>query len=89
MAPRQIKMPVKDDSEKETELNEVVSQRKRPERGRFLLQVDRQTKGSYQTSEAAHSAALAIKTAHPIVQVAVYDGVDNSHTMVEVPTAAS
>ena len=45
MATRQIKMPVKDGSEQEVE--EVLSQRKRPERGRFLLQVDRQTKGSY------------------------------------------
>ena len=41
----QIKMPAKDDSEKQVE--EVFSQRKRPERGRYLLQVDRQTKGSY------------------------------------------
>jgi hypothetical protein len=47
MATRQIKMPVKDNSEQEVE--EVFSQRKRPERGRYLLQVDRQTKGSYTT----------------------------------------
>jgi hypothetical protein len=33
MAMRQIKMPVKDGSEQEVE--EVLSQRKRPERGRF------------------------------------------------------
>lgn len=81
MATRQIKMPVKDDSEKEVE--EVVSQRKRPETGRYLLQVDRQTKGSYKTSESAQSAALQIKTAYPIVQVSVYDSVDNTHTLVE------
>ena len=87
MAPRQIKLPVKDDSEKEME--EVFSQRKRPESGRYLLQVDRQTKGSYKTSEAAQSAALVIKTAHPIVQVSVYDSVDNTNTLVEAPTAAS
>jgi len=89
MATRQIKMPVKDDSDKEKEVDDVFSQRKRPERGRYLLQVDRQTKGSYTTSEAAQSAALVIKTAHPIVQVSVYDSVDNSNTMVEVPAAAS
>jgi hypothetical protein len=87
MAPRQIKMPVKDDSEKEVE--EVFSQRKRPESGRYLLQVDRQTKGSYKTSEAAHAAALEIKTAHPIVQTSVYDSVDNTHTIIERPAAAS
>ena len=30
------------------EAPEVVSQRAKPERGRYLLQVDRQTKGSFQ-----------------------------------------
>jgi len=89
MAPRQIKMPVKNDPEKDNEADEVFSQRKRPERGRYLLQVDRQTKGSYTTSEAAQSAALVIKTAHPIVQVSVYDSVDNSNTLVEAPATAS
>ena len=87
MASRQIKMPVKDDSDKE--VAEVFSQSKRPERGRYLLQVDRQTKGSYTTAEAAQSVALGIKTAYPIVQVSVYDAVDNTSTMVEVPAAAS
>ena len=67
MATRQIKMPVKDNSEQEVE--EVFSQRKRPERGRYLLQVDRQTKGSYTTSETAQAAALVIKKNYPIVQV--------------------
>jgi hypothetical protein len=87
MASRQIKMPAKDDSEKE--VDEVLSQRVRPERGRYLLQVDRQTKGSYTTLEAAQSAALAIKTGYPIVQVSVYDSVEYTHTMVEVPAASS
>ncbi len=87
MATRQIKMPVKDDSEKEPE--EVFSQRKRPERGRYLLQVDRQTKGSYTTSEAAQEVALVIKKKYPIVQVSVYDSVDNSNTLVEAPAASS
>ena len=87
MAPRQMNMPVKDNSEQEPE--EVLSQRKRPERGRFLLQVDRQTKGSYTTSEAAQAAALVIKKKYPIVQVSVYDSVDNSNTLVEVAAADS
>jgi hypothetical protein len=81
MATRQIKMPVKDSSEPEVE--EVFSQRKRPERGRFLLQVDKQTKGSYATAEAAQAAALVIKKSFPIVHVSVYDSVDNSSTLVE------
>jgi hypothetical protein len=85
MASRQIKMPVKDESEKD--VDDVFSQRKRPERGRYLLQVDRQTKGSYTTPEAAQSAALAIKTAYPIVQVSIYDSVDNTSTLVEAAAA--
>lgn len=88
MAARQMKMPVKNDSAKEPEADEPFSQRKRPERGRYLLQVDRQTKGSYTTSEAAQSAALAIKKGYPVVQVSVYDSVDNSNTIVEVPAAS-
>jgi hypothetical protein len=87
MAPRQMKMPVKDNSDKEAE--EVFSQRKRPESGRYLLQVDRQTKGSYKTAQAAQSAGLEIKTGYPIVQVSIYDSVDNSHTLVKLPATSS
>ena len=87
MASRQIKMPAKDESEKE--VVEVFSQRKRPEAGRYWLQVDRQTKGSYTTSEAAQSAALVIKTGYPIVQVSVYDTVEYTDTMVEIPATAT
>ena len=79
MAPRQIKMPPKDNSE--TEAEEVFSQRKRPEAGRYFLQVDRQTKASYKTSEAAHSAALEIKTRCPVVKVTIYDSMEGSHTL--------
>jgi len=87
MATRQMKMPVKENSEQEPE--EMLSQSKRPERGRFLLQVDRQTKGSYATSEAAQAAALIIKKKYPIVKVSVYDSVDNSSMLVEAPAASS
>ena len=38
MAPRQMKMPTKKDFDNDHE--EVFSQRKRPESGRYLLQVD-------------------------------------------------
>ncbi len=84
MAPRQIKMPEKTESEPE----EFFSQRKRPESGRFLLQVDRQTKGSYPTAEAAQSAGLAIKKDHPIVQVTVYDSVECAGTTVTLPASS-
>ena len=82
MASRQIKMPPKNESG--TEVEEVVTQRKRPERGRYLLRVDRQTKNSYTTSEAAQSAGLAIKTGYPVVQVSVYDSVQNTDTTLDV-----
>jgi hypothetical protein len=87
VAPRQIKMPVKNKPDEEAE--EEFSQRKRPEIGRYLLQVDRQTKGSYKTSEAAQSAAIEIKTEYPVVQVSIYDSVDNSHRLIELPGASS
>jgi hypothetical protein len=61
------------------------SQRKRPERGRFLLQIDRQTKASYDTEESAVAAGLAIKTRHPVVQVSVYDTVQTTNTLVTLP----
>jgi formylglycine-generating enzyme required for sulfatase activity len=87
MASRQMKMPVKDDAKKSPEADDLFSQRKRPELGRYLLQVDRQTKGSYTTSNAAQAAALVIKTGHPVVQVSVYDAVENINTIVEAPAA--
>jgi hypothetical protein len=81
MAPRVIKL------REPTELpgEEVsLSQNKRAELGRFLLQVDRQTKSSYQTMEAAEAAGKAIKKSHPILQVAVYDSVESQNKLIEV-----
>ncbi len=66
---------------------EAVSQGKRPNQGRFLLQVDRQTKGSYTSLEAAEEAGLKIKTAFPIVKVAVYDSIDFVNKSVDLPAA--
>jgi hypothetical protein len=65
----------------------LLGQSKRPETGQFWLQVDRQTKASYVTYEAAEQAGLAIKQGHPIVQVAVYDSVGGANTLLEVPKA--
>jgi hypothetical protein len=87
MTSRPIKMAAKDDAEELPEADDVFSQAKRPELGRYLLQVDRQTKGCYTTSNAARSAALAIKAGHPVVQVSVYDAVDHTYTNVEAPPA--
>jgi hypothetical protein len=83
MARRTMKLREQEDPAQEAE-QEVISQRKRPEVGRFLLQVDRQTKASYVTGEAAEEAGRIIKEGHPLVQVAVYDTVESVHKIVEL-----
>jgi hypothetical protein len=71
VAPRQIKKLVKQGSDKAAD--EIVPQHKQPESGRYLIQVDKQTKASYDTAEAAQSAALEIKKGYPIVKVSIFD----------------
>jgi hypothetical protein len=66
---------------------EQLSQRRRPEAGQFLLQVDRQTKGSYTTFEAAEAAGLVIKQKFPVVRVAIYDSVTCVNKIIELPQA--
>jgi len=68
---------------------DLVTQRKRPDGGRFRLEVDRQTKESFTTYEAAEAAGLAIKKDYPILQVAVYDGVDGVNRIIELPKHAN
>ena len=76
-----ISMP----SAPEETVPERVTQRKQADSGRFRLQVDRQTKGSYATYEAAEAAGRGIKKHYPIVKVAVYDGVENVNKIIELP----
>ena len=64
---------------------ELFSQRRKPEIGQFRLQVDRQTKATFPTYEAAEEAGKEIKKGHPVVQVAVYDTVECSNWIVELP----
>lgn len=59
----------------------VVDQRRQPDQ-RYRLQVDRQTKRSFASIEPAAEAGLAIKRAHPIVQVSIYDAVDCVNQMI-------
>ena len=79
-------MPVKKDAEKDAE--DVSSQRKQPEIGRYARgrQAD---KGLLQNIGSAQSAALAIKTRYPVVKVSIYDSVNNSRILVELPGAAA
>jgi hypothetical protein len=88
MAARQMKMPEKKTETVEAEPFEHFSQRKRPEVGRFLLQVDRQTKGSYPTEEIAKEAALTIKNSYPLLHVTVYDTVEYATSIVGAVTTS-
>lgn len=74
-------------SDSEAPAQELFSQRKRPDIKQFRLQVDRQTKSSFDSIEDAESAGLAIKTAHPVVQVSIYDVVAGENRVIELPTA--
>ena len=73
------------------EVDETVptapSQLARPETGPYRLQVDRQTKASYLTEEAAEAAGLAIKRGHPIVRVSIYNSAEGLNKIIELPTA--
>lgn len=60
---------------------EPASQRTRAE-ARYRVQVDRQTKRSFDTMEAAEEVGAAIKLAHRIVQVSIYDAVDCLNTLI-------
>lgn len=70
--------------DQEEPAQEHFGQRQRPETGRFRLQVDRQTKGSYATFDDAEGAGLAIKKGYPIVQVSVYDATDAVNKIIEL-----
>jgi hypothetical protein len=62
----------------------VPAPREQPE-NQFRLQVDRQTKASYATYEAAEAAGLVVKQNHPIVHVAVYDAKAGVNKVIELP----
>ena len=66
---------------------EAPNQRAPREIGQYRLQVDRQTKATYPTREAAEAAGLLIKKGHPIVQVSIYDTVAGVNKIIELPTA--
>jgi hypothetical protein len=83
MAPRVVKLR---ESEKpaSSQMVQEASSQKRPEIDRFLLQVDRQTKRSYATAEAAEKAGIAIKKGHPALRVSVYDRVQTATKIIEL-----
>jgi len=85
MAPRQTTKLLTTRPDAEEPAPEPATQRKRPENGPYRLQVDRQTKESYTTAEAAEAAGMAIKKVYPIVQVAVYDTIKSVNKIIELP----
>jgi hypothetical protein len=66
------------------EPTEIHTQSKKRIPERFHLQVDRQTKKSYSTAEAAMDAAMLLKKNYPLLQVVVYDSVEVSRTVTEL-----
>jgi hypothetical protein len=66
-------------------LPEKRAQQRTTEPGRFWLQIDRQTKSSYDTAEAAAAAGILIKKQFSMVQVAVYDRKEGSNQILELP----
>jgi hypothetical protein len=80
---------VKGPDHQEESALEVFSQRRKPDVGQFRLQVDRQTKASFLTYEDAEEAGIEIKKAHPIVRVSVYDAVECTNRIIELPKDAS
>jgi len=72
----------------EPESKDRLSQSKRPESGRYLLQVDRQTKGSYATAASAEAAGMTIKVGYPQVHVSVYDSAEGQNTLIELPAGS-
>jgi hypothetical protein len=63
----------------------VPSQHREDDTKQFRLQVDRQTKSSYTSYEAAEQAGLQIKKSHPIVSVTVYDSVGGVNKSIDLP----
>lgn len=55
---------------------------KKPQLHRYWLQVDRQTKSSYETLQEAETAGRAIKAAHSNLQVSIYDAEKSQQTLV-------
>jgi hypothetical protein len=73
--------------EAEEPAQEQFSQRQKPDIGQFRLQVDRQTKASFETFDAAEAVGMVIKKGHPVVQVSIYDAVECVNRVLELPKA--
>src|ERR1051326_7799902 len=79
---RELKMPAKNAANRE-KAEEDGPKQSLPETGRYLLQIDRQSKRSFKTSEAAQTAAREIKSRLPALQVSIYDTATESRAVVD------
>ncbi len=82
MSQRPFRMLAKNAAKREQAEEERPKQNQQ-EPERYLLQIDRQTKRSFKTPEAARSAALEIKARFPALQVSIYDSVSSSRSIVD------
>jgi hypothetical protein len=51
----------------------------------FALMVDGKAKSHFDNAKAATEAGLTLKRAFPVVQVVVYDAVEKTRTLIELP----
>jgi len=77
-----FKMPAKSAVKSEKAEDEQPKQ-SRSQNERYLLQIDRPSKRSFKTPEAARLAAMEIKSRFPTLQVSIYDTVSRSRTVVD------
>ena len=81
MAQRRFGTPAKNIAKSE-QAKEEPSQQYHPDTGPYLLQIDGQIKRSFKTFEAAHSAALELKTRFPVLHASIYDPARDLRTVV-------
>jgi hypothetical protein len=79
----EIKVNKKSDTDDDS--RETPTQHAPKEAGPFRLQVDRQTKASYMTQDAAETAGMVIKSRHPVVQVSIYNSAEGVNKIIELP----
>jgi hypothetical protein len=80
-------MRVRGEDAPSSEPLDVFAPEQPQEKGRFRLQVDRQTKAAYTTFEAAEAAGLAIKKGFPILYVSVFDADEGKSIAIAAPVA--
>ena len=52
----------------------------------FGLEVDGRMKTQFSTKAEAEKSALALKSAYPMLQIKVYDAMEKTRTLMELPT---